>query len=253
MKNTFIDRFILIFYIYHTKKYKEISDASKIKGQEKFDSKETKIETDAYYAVHGFDYTKASPSSQELLITDTYDYSGEEEYGDGLVNTAVKEMYYAQEAGVIVPFKIEIVGETPHSKSYKPHNFFNYHIVFCTRCKLNYGESHEFIAKNISEKSHTEKCKFCSTERTRNHVLKYKSNTSEDHTLACVCGYESVAPHIYSAASPFDLNYHSYSCSVCSQVKYEEHNWVFPQKPYSYYALPRYYICSICGLAKDTH
>lgn len=240
------------YILYHTKKYKEISDASNIKGIETFDSKETKIETDAYYAIHGFNYTKSNPSSQELLITDTYDYSGKEEYGDGLVNTAVKEMYYAQEAGVIIPFEVEISGETPHSKSYYP-DYFNRHSVYCTRCNLKYKESHEFVTKSISNTTHTEECKFCLDERTKNHVLEYKSNTTEEHTFACDCGYESMTPHIYSsAASPIDLNYHSYSCSVCFYKKCEEHHWVVRQKKYSFYALSRFYICDICGLAKDT-
>jgi hypothetical protein len=60
---------------------------------------------DLYYAIHLFSWHRG-PGNNVLIITDVYDFAP----GDysGLAGTAVNIMYYAQNAGVIVPFNLEV-------------------------------------------------------------------------------------------------------------------------------------------------
>lgn len=62
---------------------------------------------DCYYALHWVDYLN-DWSHKTLEIKDTYDFEKEDTDYSDLTGTAVQKMYEAQEAGVLVPYKVYI-------------------------------------------------------------------------------------------------------------------------------------------------
>ena len=87
--------------------FKSIANGTKTSGSSRFNNVGGKIDKDLYYAIHNFDFTKSSPSSKIVRLCDRYDFAP----GDysGIAGIAVDTMYKAQQAGVIVPYYVNII------------------------------------------------------------------------------------------------------------------------------------------------
>lgn len=108
--NKTVDSSYTPYYGYHVQAspvFRKIANGTSTKGSATFpnSSSNTKI-ADCYYAIHKFNYTKSSSSSNIVRITDRYDFAP----GDynGIANIAVNAMYNAQLYGTIKPFYTKI-------------------------------------------------------------------------------------------------------------------------------------------------
>lgn len=86
--------------------FTSIAKGSKTSGSASFEKTGTTVGDDLYYAIHAFSWTKTSASSRTVTIRDRYDFAP----GDysGIAGIAVDTMYKAQEAGVIIPYYVNI-------------------------------------------------------------------------------------------------------------------------------------------------
>ena len=71
-------------------------------GSACFESMETKVEKDLYYAIHNFNYSYEAKTNK-FTLTDRYDYAFTSEY-TGVADVAIDTMYTAQRLGVLVPY-----------------------------------------------------------------------------------------------------------------------------------------------------
>lgn len=86
--------------------FRNIALGSKTSGSASFPNSGSVVHKDLYYAIHAFNYTKTSASSRTVKIRDRYDFApGDYE---GIADIAVNTMYLAQEAGVVVPYYVNI-------------------------------------------------------------------------------------------------------------------------------------------------
>ncbi len=86
--------------------FTRIAYGSATKGSASFENTGNTVQKDLYYAIHAFNWTKSSASSKTVTIRDRYDFAP----GDysGIAGIAVDTMYRAQEAGVIIPYYVNI-------------------------------------------------------------------------------------------------------------------------------------------------
>ena len=86
--------------------FKSIASGTKTSGSGEFKNSGTTVDKDLYYAIHFFNFTKSSASSRTVTIRDRYDFAP----GDysGIAGIAVDTMYKAQQAGVIIPYYVNI-------------------------------------------------------------------------------------------------------------------------------------------------
>ena len=86
--------------------FTSIAKATKTSGSASFPNEGNSVQKDLYYAIHAFSYTKTSATSKTVTIRDRYDFAP----GDynGIAGIAIDTMYKAQEAGVIVPYYVNI-------------------------------------------------------------------------------------------------------------------------------------------------
>lgn len=87
---------------------KALLSASKSSGTSAFKSGPNILDTDGYYAIHKFSYTRIPVSGvQRIRLIDRYDYVDKDHYS-GIQGAAVKVMYTAQQRGIIKPFKLDV-------------------------------------------------------------------------------------------------------------------------------------------------
>lgn len=86
--------------------FQNIAKGTKTSGSASFPNSGNTVDKDLYYAIHDFDFTKPSASSRTVTIRDRYDFAP----GDysGIAGIAVDTMYQAQQAGVIIPYYVNI-------------------------------------------------------------------------------------------------------------------------------------------------
>ncbi len=72
---------------------------------DEFENKGNSIDKACYYAIHGFTYTKPSPSSKRVTIKDTCDYDSTKNY-EGLAGVVINAMCKALQDGYLTPYKI---------------------------------------------------------------------------------------------------------------------------------------------------
>lgn len=86
--------------------FKSIANGKKTSGSASFPNSGSTVDKDLYYAIHAFDFTKSSASSKIVTIRDRYDFAP----GDysGIAGIAVDTMFKAQQAGVIIPYYVNI-------------------------------------------------------------------------------------------------------------------------------------------------
>ncbi len=102
-----------------TSTYLNIVDGEELFGGLRFENDGNAQQKDLYYAIHNFEYSK-SESASVVVISDRYDFQfGDSSYGSGIPGAAVDTMALAQDAGVIVPFRVEITINTGR-KTYSP-------------------------------------------------------------------------------------------------------------------------------------
>lgn len=86
--------------------FKSIASGTKTSGSGEFKNSGTTVDKDLYYAIHFFNFTKSSASSRTVTIRDRYDFAPGD-YSD-IAGIAVDTMYKAQQAGVIIPYYVNI-------------------------------------------------------------------------------------------------------------------------------------------------
>lgn len=86
--------------------FQAIANGSKTAGSAGFENNGTTVDKDLYYAIHLFNYTKPSPDSKTVQISDRYDYASGNY--SGVAGVAINTMKAAQDAGVLIPFYTEI-------------------------------------------------------------------------------------------------------------------------------------------------
>lgn len=86
--------------------FTNIAKGTKTSGSASFANTGNTEQKDLYYAIHSFNWTKSSANSRTVTIRDRYDFAP----GDysGIAGIAVDTMYKAQEAGVIIPYYVNI-------------------------------------------------------------------------------------------------------------------------------------------------
>lgn len=85
--------------------FKEVANSTSMSGEIEFVRTGNLIDDDLFFSIHNCTYNKNMPNSRSIILTDTYDFI-EEEYGDGIINTAISQMYAAQQAGALIPYTI---------------------------------------------------------------------------------------------------------------------------------------------------
>ena len=86
--------------------FANIAKGNKIVGSANFENSGNTAQKDLYYAIHTFSWIKPSASSRTVIILDRYDFAP----GDynGVAGIAIDTMYKAQQAGVIIPYFVNI-------------------------------------------------------------------------------------------------------------------------------------------------
>lgn len=87
--------------------FKNIANGTGTKGSASFENSGSTEEKDLYYAIHSFNWTKSSKTSKTVKISDRYDYKAGDHNG-GIAGVAIDTMAKAQDAGVIVPYYVNI-------------------------------------------------------------------------------------------------------------------------------------------------
>ncbi len=101
--------------------YTGVVDSSSLSGSSAFPNSGSDNDKDLYYSIHSFNYFKSS-SSNAVVITDRYDFEGTSWTSFGGV--AVDLIYHAQQAGVLVPYLMELDFTTSQSASNPPVESF---------------------------------------------------------------------------------------------------------------------------------
>lgn len=107
-ENEVLDSFYNPVYktlISQTTEYKRLYESGSRSGSSSFEKTGKTVDDDFYYAIHCFTYYRDT-NHHMFLIYDRYDYAVADY--SSIQGVAVNTMYKAQEAGVIVPFKIEM-------------------------------------------------------------------------------------------------------------------------------------------------
>lgn len=86
-------------------KFKDLAFDTKLSGSASFEKTGKTIDDDLYYAVHAFRFQKLMPNSRNVKIEDRYDFAYNANAQTAL-EKIINSMYNAQEAGVLVPFRI---------------------------------------------------------------------------------------------------------------------------------------------------
>ena len=86
--------------------FREIASGDVLRGSATFNSMESIIEADLRYSIHAFDFEKESYNSHGVRIIDVYDFSTDNPDFSETDNKAIKQIYDAQAAGAIIPFRI---------------------------------------------------------------------------------------------------------------------------------------------------
>lgn len=84
----------------------DLALGSEVNGSGVYSQDGTVNGNDLHYSINSFDFKKTSANSKVLIIEDTYDFA-KDEYS-GIENAVINELYKAQEAGQLVPFKTSI-------------------------------------------------------------------------------------------------------------------------------------------------
>ncbi len=87
--------------------WNEVITGNELYGVSKFEDNSSTYESDLYYSIHTFSYTK-SESGNTVVLTDRYDYVFSTIYDDKMVQTGTNILACAQDAGVLTPYMIEI-------------------------------------------------------------------------------------------------------------------------------------------------
>lgn len=92
--------------IKNTQVIRSIANGGITSGSSIFSSTSTVQEADCKYALHKFNFSKATPSMKTVKVTDYYDYESGDY--DGLEGLAVDAMANAQKNGSLVPYHVSI-------------------------------------------------------------------------------------------------------------------------------------------------
>lgn len=101
--------------------YTNIIDGSSLSGSSAFPNSGSTNDIDLYYSIHAFRYFKSN-SSNTVVITDRYDFEGTAWTSFGGV--AIDLIYHAQQAGVLVPYLMELDFTTSKPSSNPPVESF---------------------------------------------------------------------------------------------------------------------------------
>lgn len=107
-ENDTVDSFYAPTYGYlikQTTEYNNVYSNGGTRGNSEFNKTGRTVDDDFYYAIHGFTYYRDT-LHRTLEFYDRYDYAVADY--DSIQGVAVNTMYNAQEAGVIVPFRLTI-------------------------------------------------------------------------------------------------------------------------------------------------
>ncbi len=89
------------------KYFREIAYGYSTSGDSKFERTGKTIDDDLYLAFRYFYYSKTLYNSKTVTIIDTYDFAEEKE-PTNVEEFAIQKMYEAQQAGALIPFKINV-------------------------------------------------------------------------------------------------------------------------------------------------
>lgn len=106
--NDVVDSFYSPSYGYLVKQttvYNSVYNNGGISGSSSFNKTGRTVDDDFYYAIHSFNYYRDT-THRTLEFNDRYDYAVADY--NSIQGVAVNTMYNAQQAGVIVPFRLTI-------------------------------------------------------------------------------------------------------------------------------------------------
>ncbi|MDE5549529.1 MAG: hypothetical protein K2J13_04690 [Clostridia bacterium] len=105
--------------------FKELANGEETYGESAFEKTGKTEDDDLYYAIHQFEFEKESEYSHSIRIIDSYDYE-ERKKPDSIEEKAINQMYKAQQAGALIPFKIsEYVTDTGLAVLYDEDNTYS--------------------------------------------------------------------------------------------------------------------------------
>lgn len=195
--------------IYHSDYYAQLANSTSIIQDPSFTFSLTgsKYDNDCYMSIRTFKYTKESPLSKKLNITDTYDFSNTSNgtlFGD-LIQPAVDIVYRAQTLGIVTEFELNIAGEEPHS-IVTTHNSVSSHSKRCSETDCNLG---------VSTDSTTYTCAYTRYNSTYHNIdCDGCSTVIETHT------WERFRPNIGLSLNTNDLLAVAYyACKYCGEIK----------------------------------
>ena len=131
--------------------FREIANGDSMTGSTEFNKTGNVKDDDLFYSIHWFDYLREMDNSHGIRIIDTYDFALDNELSQ-IENKAVEQMYKAQEAGALIPFKINefcTTYETIIIDSEKTDYYFEYCDLYKNEIRTIFFDVYGFTNMNI--------------------------------------------------------------------------------------------------------